>query len=124
MQPPAEPLLSYQLLWGPQRSPVAVALVLQPAPLPQGIDGLTRWLAQHWPAEAPLPLLLPVDASDTLPLLDATRNLRGLPVVPDAALRDAAVVRAVHEAQQAGRPLAWRGAPGARPPQALAPCFA
>lgn len=124
MQPPAEPLLSYQLLWGPPRSPVAVALVLQPAPLPQALDGLVRWLGQHWPAEAPLPLLLAVDPSDTLPLLDATRNLRGLPVVPDAALRDAAVVRAVHEAQQAGRPLAWRGAPGARPPQALAHCFA
>jgi hypothetical protein len=88
-------------------------------------DGPTLLAALQslWPSKA-LPLQLAVSSAALLSsLLDyAQPGSPGL-ILDESQLRDPSMARRVHQAHQRGLALLWRGAPGARPTTALAPCF-
>ena len=116
--------LGYQLYWNAQREPAAVGLAIgtHGAPLTDG-PALLAALQGLWPSTA-LPLLLAVSSAALLSsLLDHARpDCPGL-ILDESQLRDPSLARRVHQAHQRGLALLWRGAPGARPSTALAPCF-
>ena len=116
--------LGYQLYWNAEREPAAVGLAIgtHGAPLSDG-PALLAALQGLWPSKA-LPLLLAVGSGELLSsLLDnAQPGSPGL-ILEESQLRDPSMARRVHHAHQRGLALLWRGAPGARPPSSLAPCF-
>ncbi len=116
--------LGYQLYWNAQREPAAVGLAIgtHGAPLTDG-PALLAALQTLWPSKA-LPLQLAVSSAALLSsLLDyAQPGSPGL-ILDESQLRDPSMARRVHQAHQRGLALLWRGAPGARPTTALAPCF-
>jgi hypothetical protein len=116
--------LGYQLYWNAQREPAAVGLAIgtHGVPLTDG-PTLLAALQSLWPSKA-LPLQLAVSSAALLSsLLDyAQPGSPGL-ILDESQLRDPSMARRVHQAHQRGLALLWRGAPGARPPSALAPCF-
>jgi hypothetical protein len=116
--------LGYQLYWNAQREPAAVGLAIgtHGVPLTDG-PTLLAALQSLWPSKA-LPLQLAVSSAALLSsLLDhAQPGSPGL-ILDESQLRDPSMARRVHQAHQRGLALMWRGAPGARPPSALAPCF-
>lgn len=116
--------LGYQLYWNAQREPAAVGLAIgtHGAQMTDG-PALLAALQGLWPLKA-LPLLLAVSSGELLSsLLDtAQAGSPGL-ILDESTLRDPAMARRVHQAHQRGLALLWRGAPGARPPSSLAPCF-
>ena len=116
--------LGYQLYWNAQREPAAVGLAIgtHGVPLTDG-PTLLAALQSLWPSKA-LPLQLAVSSAALLSsLLDyAQPGSPGL-ILDESQLRDPSMARRVHQAHQRGLALLWRGAPGARPTTALAPCF-
>jgi hypothetical protein len=116
--------LGYQLYWNAQREPAAVGLAIgtHGVPLTDG-PTLLAALQSLWPSKA-LPLQLAVSSAALLSsLLDyAQPGSPGL-ILDESQLRDPSMARRVHQAHQRGLALLWRGAPGARPPSSLAPCF-
>ena len=116
--------LGYQLYWNAQREPAAVSLAIgtHGAPVTDG-PALLAALQDLWPSKA-LPLQLAVSSAALLSsLLDhAQPGSPGL-ILDESQLRDPSLARRVHQAHQRGLALLWRGAPGARPTTALAPCF-
>ena len=116
--------LGYQLYWNAQREPAAVCLAIgtHGVPLTDG-PTLLAALQSLWPSKA-LPLQLAVSSAALLSsLLDhAQPGSPGL-ILDESQLRDPSMARRVHQAHQRGLALLWRGAPGARPATALAPCF-
>lgn len=116
--------LGYQLYWNARREPAAIGLAIgtHGGPVTDG-PGLLAALQGLWPGKA-LPLLLAVSSGALLSnLLDhAQPGSPGL-ILDESLLRDPTIARRAHQAHQRGLALLWRGAPGARPPASLAPCF-
>lgn len=116
--------LGYQLLWSPLRQLRAIQLFV-------GIDDTTPVDAQHflaalgelWSEQAP-PLLLSIQSAKLLAdLLDNAPAGSPWIEVHDDHLHEPAMAARVQQAHQRGLQLIWRGEPGARPSEALAPYF-
>ena len=116
--------LGYQLLWDQLRQLCGVQLFV-------GADDATAVDAPHllsalgelWSGQAPT-LLLSVQSPRLLgELLDHAPANSPWIEVNEMQLRDPDMARRVHQAHQRGMTLIWRGEPGQRPRDALAPCF-
>lgn len=117
--------LGYQLLWNQLRQLGGVQLFIAPHS-DSAIDAvhLLGTLKELWPEQAPQ-LMVSVQSAALFRDLLAHGPTDGPWIeVQQAWLADPALTQLVHQAQQRGMTLVWRGEPGQRPSAALTRCFA
>ncbi len=116
--------LGYRLQWNQLRQLCGIELFVDCDPAhPPDAQHLLRSFSELWSEQAPL--LTVVVRSPALLLNVLQQAAPGGPwiEVPDSLLADAEFTQHLHRAHGRGLKLVWRGAPGQRPPAALAGCF-
>jgi EAL and modified HD-GYP domain-containing signal transduction protein len=117
--------LGYQLLWNQLRQLAGVQLFIAPvADSPMDAVHLLGTLKEMWPEQAPQLLLSVQSVPLFRDILAHGPTDSAWIEVPQAWLEDPALAQQVHQAQQRGMTLIWRGDPGQRPSAALSRCFA
>lgn len=117
--------LGYQLVWNQLRQLAGVQLFIESGSA-SAIDArhLLDVIRESWPEQAPT-LLLSVQSPQLFcDILEHGPADAPWIEVREDRLTDPAMAQRVHQAQQRGLPLIWRGEPGQRPGAAMAPCFA